>query len=94
MSEMIAPPTLPARGACADRDPFAWSVDESGPFAEAIMATATKVCLTACPAPVRSACLRHAMTAPEPWGVWGGLTPAQRRELASFPVRDQLPATA
>ena len=40
--------------------------------------------------PVRGACLEHALTAGERWGVWGGLTEderravrRQRREIAS-----------
>lgn len=31
--------------------------------------------------PVRLECLRHAMKYPEPWGIWGGLTPPQRAHL-------------
>ncbi|MHA6801523.1 WhiB family transcriptional regulator [Bounagaea algeriensis] len=29
--------------------------------------------------PVRQACLNHALAVEEPYGVWGGLTPAERR---------------
>lgn len=29
--------------------------------------------------PVLEACTRYAITAPEPEGVWGGLTPAERK---------------
>ena len=31
--------------------------------------------------PVRSQCLTHAMTYPEHFGIWGGTTPEERRDL-------------
>ncbi len=31
--------------------------------------------------PVQLACRRHALDAAEPYGVWGGLTPEERRSL-------------
>ncbi|RJK96514.1 WhiB family transcriptional regulator [Vallicoccus soli] len=31
--------------------------------------------------PVRDACLRHALVVPERYGVWGGTTEEERREL-------------
>lgn len=49
------------------------------------------ICLTC---PVRQTCLRHALTAAEPWGIWGGLDPDQRAELArlaGYPVPTALP---
>ncbi len=32
--------------------------------------------------PVRAACLADALARDERWGLWGGLTPVQRRNLA------------
>jgi WhiB family redox-sensing transcriptional regulator len=31
--------------------------------------------------PVRLICLEYALTNEESWGIWGGLTPGQRRRL-------------
>lgn len=33
--------------------------------------------------PVRTECLRHALRVREPYGVWGGLTEEERRELTT-----------
>jgi WhiB family redox-sensing transcriptional regulator len=38
-----------------------------------------------CPVcPVRADCLAHALLHRERWGVWGGLTPAARRNIEAF----------
>lgn len=38
-----------------------------------------------CPkCPVRDQCLAHAILHRERWGVWGGLTPAARRNIEEF----------
>ena len=40
-----------------------------------------------CPGcPVRDQCLAHAILHRERWGVWGGLTPAARRNIEEFLV--------
>lgn len=39
--------------------------------------------------PVQKRCLEHAMETDEAHGVWGGLTPAQRRMLARGHSREQ-----
>jgi WhiB family redox-sensing transcriptional regulator len=40
-----------------------------------------------CPTcPVRDQCLAHAILHRERWGVWGGLTPAARRNIEEFLV--------
>lgn len=40
-----------------------------------------------CPVcPVRDQCLAHAILHRERWGVWGGLTPAARRNVEEFLV--------
>jgi hypothetical protein len=36
------------------------------------------------PCPVRAECLAHALLHRERWGVWGGLTPAARRNVETF----------
>lgn len=41
-------------------------------------ATAKAVCEKC---PVIAACRAHALSADEPYGVWGGLTPAERQQL-------------
>jgi WhiB family redox-sensing transcriptional regulator len=44
--------------------------------------------------PVRQTCLNRALTAAEPWGIWGGLDPDQRAVLArliGFPIPAALP---
>jgi len=33
------------------------------------------------PCPVRAQCLAHALVRKEEWGIWGGLTPAERRAM-------------
>jgi hypothetical protein len=38
-----------------------------------------------CPGcPVRADCLAHALLRRERWGVWGGLTPAARKNIEAF----------
>lgn len=50
------------------------------PSAEATeqIESAREICETC---PVRSSCLKHALEAREPYGVWGGLTEEERRSL-------------
>lgn len=38
--------------------------------------TAARLCLDC---PVMQACAHYAVTAPEPSGIWGGMTPAERK---------------
>ncbi|MGO9874314.1 MAG: WhiB family transcriptional regulator [Acidimicrobiia bacterium] len=44
-------------------------------------ATATRIC-SECP--VKRECLDYAMRVREPFGIWGGLTEAERRQLAAM----------
>ncbi|WP_327064348.1 WhiB family transcriptional regulator [Kitasatospora sp. NBC_01250] len=46
---------------------------------------AAKAICTDCP--VRLDCLRHALTAREPYGVWGGLTEDERHRLLARGLR-------
>lgn len=44
--------------------------------------------------PVRQGCLRHALATAEPWGIWGGLGPDERAELArlaGYPIPNAMP---
>jgi len=61
------------RALCADADPDAWFPDDED---HDQAAAAIEVC-AGCP--VRAACLVHALATREPHGIWGGLTPRQRR---------------
>ncbi|MBE1468651.1 WhiB family redox-sensing transcriptional regulator [Kibdelosporangium phytohabitans] len=51
---------------------------ERGLAAEERDSIAKTIC---CACPVIEACRRHALTVREPYGVWGGLTAAERKEL-------------
>lgn len=57
---------------------------ERGPAAARLVKQAKKVC-AGCP--VSDQCLEYALENREPCGVWGGLTPVQRRKLASGHTR-------
>lgn len=62
-----------------DRELFFHPDGERGPTgAQHRERQALAVCVDC---PVRSACLRHALAVPESYGVWGGMTEAQRRTL-------------
>lgn len=67
-----------ARAACARLDPGLFFPDG----AEAETRQAKRVC-AACP--VRAECLRFALTSPEQYGIWGGLTEGERRERTASP---------
>lgn len=62
-----------SRAACTDADPELFFPPDG-----ASVAAARRIC-SGCP--VQFECLKHALAAPEKWGVWGGLTEAQRRRL-------------
>lgn len=68
------------QAACRDtsQDVFFGPTDESTATRNSREAQAKQLC-QACP--VVWACLRHARTVGEGYGVWGGLTPAERRAL-------------
>jgi len=67
-----------AQAACAQLDPALFFPDGG----EAETWQAKRVC-AACP--VRAECLRFALAGPEPYGIWGGLTEGERRELTASP---------
>ena len=66
------PPAWHAEALCAQSDPDAWYPDREP------AAAVLRVC-AACP--VRPDCLGQALADAEMHGVWGGTTPAQRRQM-------------
>ena len=65
--------------ACANRGNRRFYSDD-----EAVQLAAISVCAEC---PVQQDCLNYALNGEEPYGVWGGLTPKQRRQLlAGRPV--------
>lgn len=62
----------PSQGACRGEDPDALFVQG------AAQQQAKQVCLSC---PVRSECLAHALDTRTEFGVWGGLTERERRQL-------------
>ena len=73
---LTRPGSWAERGLCAKADPELWfPVDEEDPE---LAAEAADVCFGC---PVRRDCLAHALAIGERHGIWGGLTPRQRRDL-------------
>ena len=58
---------------------FDFAHDERGPSGRARVSAAKQVCV-ACT--VRAQCLQFALAHAEPHGIWGGLTPQEREQLA------------
>ena len=65
------------RASCDGEDTSWWFPDKTGACNPAT-ARAVAICKTC---PVQQACLTHAQELPEHHGIWGGLTPEQRRGL-------------
>lgn len=79
MSTYETPPLIPPewmrRAACLDRFDLDW-IDPAPEH--------TRLCRLLCVGcPVRRECLATALISGEPWGIWGGLDPDERAELAS-----------
>jgi WhiB family redox-sensing transcriptional regulator len=68
------------RGACRDVDSslFFHPEGERGPARSARETAAKSVCARC---PVAEECLRHALAAREPYGVWGGTTEGEREVI-------------
>ena len=62
-----------ARGLCIGEDPEIFF-----PPSDKLAAEARTICGSC---PVRRQCLAYAVTADEPFGIWGGLDPEERRSL-------------
>lgn len=71
---MIDAPAFKEPAACDDMDPDLW-FPEPGDHGRA----AKWICNNRCPA--RDECLAWALTAREPFGIWGGLSSAERENL-------------
>ena len=71
----LPPPPGPwaREGLCAQVDPEVWYPERGGHSHDALATCAR--------CPVRAECADHALTVGEEWGIWGGLTIAQRRRL-------------
>lgn len=65
-------------GSCRDRDPDIFFPETSRQAREAIA-----IC-NACP--VRDECLEYSLEARERFGIWGGMTDKQRRQLLRQPA--------
>jgi len=67
-------------GACRETDPetFFYPDAERGPRRRRREAAAKALCAVC---PVRRACLEHALSVREPYGVWGGLNINEREML-------------
>jgi WhiB family redox-sensing transcriptional regulator len=67
-------------GACRDSDPESFFLDPNmrGSNKHQRELTAIKIC-NSCP--VKQACLDHALSVPEIFGVWGGMTEEQRHKI-------------
>ncbi len=87
------PWAIPA-GALAEWSRLSAVLDETGPVpcqtdteawwpdGKELDAPATRMAVRACwSCPARAACLGYAIAADERFGVWGGLLPAERREI-------------
>ena len=67
-------------GACRDADPESFFLDPNmrGLNKRTKELNAIKICNTC---PVKQSCLNHALSIPEYFGVWGGMTEEQRFEI-------------
>ncbi len=75
-SATLARPAWRTRGACTDGDSEAW-------FSEADTLKSRRAILVCGSCPVRQLCLAASLVFDEEFGVWGGLTPSQRRPFVA-----------
>ena len=75
-SATLARPAWRMRGACADDDSEAW-------FSEADTLKSRRAIRVCGSCPVRQRCLAAALVFDEEFGVWGGLTPSERRPFVA-----------
>lgn len=72
------------RAACVGHDSETWfplaTANQRGP-AVAVQAQIEQAKAVCADCPVRQTCLEWALTTPEPWGIWGGLTEEERAAL-------------
>lgn len=81
MSDLILPPAWVSSGLCGQVDPDEWFPEKGSSSA-----TAKRICngnpkRGTIPCPVRDACLEWALETGQRWGVWGGMTATERKQL-------------
>jgi WhiB family redox-sensing transcriptional regulator len=82
LPDLPLPVSWHAHAACYGHDdPDLWHQDTAGPLGQRRTAAAKRVCRT-CPTQMR--CLEAHLN--EPYGVWGGLDPRERREQRRQPT--------
>lgn len=70
-------------GSCRQNAPDAWYPAKGG--------SARQVKAICADCPVQAACLEYALTNGERWGIWGGLSAAERQKLRPSPRRSRAP---
>ncbi|WP_020580166.1 WhiB family transcriptional regulator [Actinopolymorpha alba] len=71
-------PSWLRRAACAGLTPDLFYPDERGPDPDGRRSPAKAICRRC---PVRRDCLSDALNRDDEYGIWGGLTPRERRNL-------------
>lgn len=61
-------------GACVDQNPEWWFVTPG----DLRVLDAIRICKTC---PIRERCLEYALTTDSAWGIWGGTTEKQRKQI-------------
>lgn len=77
-------PDWRGRAACSRLDPDIFYPVGDGAYAREMTGIAKQACLSC---PVRAECLRQALETGEQYGIWGGMTPEERRDLARRNMR-------
>lgn len=72
------------RAACSRLEPDIFYPVGDGAYAREMTEIAKQACLSC---PVRAECLRQALETGEQYGIWGGMTPEERRDLARRNMR-------
>lgn len=72
------------RAACTRMEPDIFYPVGDGAYAREMTEIAKQACLSC---PVRAECLRRALETGERYGIWGGMTPEERRDLARRDMR-------
>lgn len=79
------------RAACSRLEPDIFYPVGDGAYAREMTGIAKQACLSC---PVRAECLRQALETGERYGIWGGMTPEERRDLARRNMRRRRIAAA
>lgn len=81
MTTTVPTTTWVDQALCREADPDAWFPDVGG---------STRAVVAVCGrCPVTAQCLTHALDTHETRGVWGGLTPHQRRDLPATTQQEE-----